>query len=467
MFYENISLQADQREFHAHWLIRRFKLSDKRLQFLQNEEEILKVNLNNMKLSISNDFENGEVDVTDSSVLVCDSILDPMKVKSSDFSNSDSPKIDHDINADGMTSKKYNNFSDNCDIAPSGSFNGVDLFYPGTSIAPLTQKTSHYHSHTQEFSQAKELLYPNKIVNDNVLPLSENTERTDVKLFSYSDEERAQYLENHSTMIKNAYQSEGEKTKNLLYSSEQLEAVKSSRGSVEEGSETYKTLYPSDNSEHQYTFSSSRGYKQEGSETKDLIYQSNEAFSSQMILKPSSIQESVAEITKGNAVHYMENICSKNVLYSSEKLPEAVESTRGTVVEGSDTYKILYPTNSSNFQSTFSSSRGYKQEGSEMKDLIYQSSEVDSTSHNFVKTSSSQVSVAKNLFPANAEMRTAVNSDKLFEAPSTILQHLYPHRYPLLENLSSKNLRKFEPPTKIKELMYPTVVQISECYLFY
>ncbi|XP_065674237.1 gamma-tubulin complex component 6 isoform X2 [Hydra vulgaris] len=616
MFYQKISAQVDQREFHAHWLIRRFKLSDKRLQFLKKEEEIQEISLKSMNSSIPN--AKLEIDFTDSSVTVLDSILESIKI-GSEFLSSDSTKDDSDnftnSTKDGCTVDTddiYHQHTDLIDTTKLIEVGNEELFSPVRSTTPISilrsttpisaktynqeyseakeliyQEKTNYNDnvalskntnkvlyfekdatlnspHTQEHSEAKELIYPNKLTSDNLLLSSsigaENTGKTlkyydnnelrlentieknvnqyaedktknllnfteqlesvvpikampirnsniegsdtynliyptDVSDFrssfsnlkstkeknvqNFSDQSLTssqvivntipelvaenshflQYSENKLQMVHNALLSEGGKAKALLYHSEHLpDTFDSTRSSVSEGSDTYNLLYPIDISNFQCPILSSRGCKQEGSEAKELIYPSPEPCSSQINETPTVFHDLVAKKGQVNSLNCIDNqskVDNSVLLLEKEKDKskklehslKTVDSIRTFHIQGLDTYKTLYPTDAFDFQKNIASSRGYKFEGSEMKDLIYHS--IDSVPQSSIKSSDFQGLVTKTVLNPN---------DRVSKDVSSILPHLYPQRYPTLEQGVWKSLKKSEPTAKIKELMYPSMV---------
>nr|XP_047122546.1 gamma-tubulin complex component 6-like isoform X2 [Hydra vulgaris] len=606
MFYQKISTQVDQREFHAHWLIRRFKLSDKRLQFLKKEEEIQEISLKRMNSNIPN--AKLEIDFTDSAVTVMDSILESIKIGSK-FLSSDSTKDDSDnctnSSKDGCTvdtDDTYHRHTDLIDTTKLTEVGYEELFLPVRSTTPISivrsttpisaktynqeyseakeliyqekiynnnnatlsknaNKTLFFEKdailnspHTQEHSEAKELIYPNKLTSDNLLLSSsigdektlkyyENKElclenRMEKNVNQYADDKTKnllnfneqlesvvnalpirnsnsegsdtynllyptdasdfrssfsnlksskeknvqtfsdqsltsqvivdtfpelvaenshflQYSENKLQMVHNALLSEGRETKTLLYHSEHLpDTFDSTRFSVSEGSDTYNLLYPTDNTNFQCTILSSRGCKQEGSEAKELIYPSPEPCSSQINESPTVFQVSVVEKGQVNCIDNQSKVDNSVLLLEKEKdktkklehSPKTVDSIRTSHIQSLDTYKT-YPTDVFDVQKNIASSRGYKLEGSAMKDLIYQS--VDSVPQSSLKSSDFQGLVTKTVLNPNERMPNNVSS---------ILPHLYPQRYPTLEQGVLKSLKKSEPAAKIKELMYPSVV---------
>ena len=292
------------------------------------------------------------------------------------------------------------------------------LLYP-KDFVPESEFISSRGVTNDEGKETKALLYPKYFVPDSEFTSSRgvtNDEGKETKALLYPKDF---VPDSEFTSTRGATNVEGRETKALLYPHEQFDNITSLRqgrlGLTQKGDETKNLLYPQDMTDN-IIFKSSRGtVKEEGMETKHLLY-------------PVTQQE-IIDVNRHKSKH-IEGEETKNILYPGEgQVVPHIQSSWGMKIEGEEAKNIMYPDQ-------------MKQDVAQIKHSVPYSEGLDTKSLFYPTT-------ADGIYPTDHVVRN-------FEKASVMQMLLYPDGKEQLKAEEIKKLRKgFEPPTTIKNMMYP------------
>jgi len=451
-YYRTLTEKAERRERHAKWIIDRFNLSEKRNEFLEQDrsqiEHQIEVEGERRKNPPPQSSTSDATRVDTSTA----SLVEFASVAISGLDETDQSPAETCTN--GATS---NLLEEEDEDELSVSYNEAtiktsiwdDIRTESTSedvTEASASKNTQIYDADQSLSEAKDILYPEAGEASLMLSYQEQYESgvgssiwtrellgstafegSTAKNIIYST---GQDVINLTQPLKARGEEEGTETKNLLYPSEDKVIVavpEHSSKAGEEGTFTKSLLYPGESSDstHKHINIDQRQVE-DGAETKGLLYGHN-------------IEVSLNKSTRGGMrTDYGQEV--KDMLYPSSESME----TRGNVMplkatrnEGVETKDLIYPGEHFKHASQPGPTILSSTEGSEAKSLLYPS------------------------MSESGSARPTAGKPRQFENPSVVHDLLYHSGKDDGNDVSTMKSRGFEPPTRIKEMMYPVVEEKS------
>lgn len=437
-YYEALSEAAEKRERRAKWIIDRYLLSKKRSEFLRQAEdsiqqEVIKAKLSNLELAESSNLmnlsrENLPVDDSSSSDVAETEGLYPESHDAPTSGTSTEIRVPSPETVDSV---------DHPESLVSGNPDQISFHsaHPETKLA--------YFKSDQNLSVAKNILYP---VGSNSEPGAS----------SYHAQFNAGTgaAERRELLGSSAF--EGSTARDILYPSTETETLIDLNISLhnDEGKATKDLLYPGENIHTLTTQPLSSTTHNEGSVTKGLLYP--EEFSTRNINSFDNPQAVERQIKDGAE--------TKDLLYGAPSDISAHVSTRGlAVTDGRETKDLLYPIDE--FREVVDRSSMKEAEGSETKHLLYPGTLQSQDISKPVPTlySHNEGSVTKQiLYPGENTHEENVVKLRDFEKPSVMKDVLYSGVETQNADINKQKPRGFEPPTRIKEMMYPNLPEKVE-----
>ncbi|XP_066912820.1 gamma-tubulin complex component 6-like isoform X2 [Clytia hemisphaerica] len=510
-YYKALTEKAEQRERHAQWIIERYNLSQKRKDFfLQNQQLLEREVAEEEERRKRNPW--GVTDIEDDQPL--DNIDHVDNINQSERSTNKRKKwnttgtqqplvgLDHVDNvnqsespineSDDESSAKGSIWSslktestmedsqedsaemsqaiwDNINTSSLEINNSSQAIWDDINMSRNESKNKRQtlYKGDQTVSEAKGILYPVESPEGNTAFPTKSSYQN--QFYSDFTDFEKRDLMGHSSQ-------EGKTTKDILYPTTEnavgehkaAESVNFSRAG-EEGSVTKSLMYPGDSS----TDTDSTGKQQsrsgqEGGFTKSLIYPGDStsslggtpnhqqskagqegSYTKSLIYPEQSTTNDSYEKMQVDQRQIEDGAETKNLLYGVEENVETFQSTRGMhSIEGRDTKSLLYPVVSGdNMTDSVARTTGESSnvEGSETK---------GSAGAEGTETKSL-------LYPKDSPTGKTLQQHQIkqFENPSVVQNLLYPKATNNGEDASDdviKKSRGFEPPTRIKEMMYPT-----------